>query len=102
MIKRTDITAMFDDYAKLVYETLIQADIRANAYLDDSNMKAKIKQISQEHKTPYILVVGQKEKDENSVCVRYRFSSGKQQETMKLDEFVKYVETKNLEKGTTI
>ena len=96
------VSSEFDDYAKLVYETLIQADIRANAYLDDSNMKAKIKQISQEHKTPYILVVGQKEKDENSVCVRYRFSSGKQQETMKLDEFVKYVETKNLEKGTTI
>ena len=67
------VSSEFDDYAKLVYETLIQADIRANAYLDDSNMKAKIKQISQEHKTPYILVVGQKEKDENSVCVRYHF-----------------------------
>lgn len=52
------VSSDFDDYAKEVKETLLAADIRANAYLDDSNMKSKIKQISQEHKTPYILVVG--------------------------------------------
>ena len=73
-----------------------------NAYLDDENMKAKIKNISQEHRTPYILVVGQKEKDEGSVCVRYRFSSKKPQETMKLEDFIKYVEQKNEERGTGI
>ena len=65
-------------------------------------MKAKIKSISQEHRTPYILVVGQKEKDEGAVCVRYRFSSGKPQETMKLADFVSYVQKKNEEKGTSI
>ena len=54
------------------------------------------------HRTPYILVVGQKEMDEGSVCVRYRFSSKKPQETMKLEDFVKYVEQKNEEKGTGI
>ena len=53
------------DYAKQVNEALIAADIRSNAYLDDSNMKSKIKQISMEHKTPYILVVGQKENPSN-------------------------------------
>ena len=57
-------------------------------------MKAKIKQISTEHKTPYILVVGEKEKADGTVCVRYRFSSKKPQETMKLDDFIKYVEDK--------
>ena len=55
-----------------------------------------------EHRTPYILVVGQKEKDENSVCVRYRFSSGKPQETKTVENFVKYVLAKNEEKGTSI
>ncbi|MCQ2590608.1 MAG: threonine--tRNA ligase [Treponema sp.] len=92
----------FDDYAKQIQETLVAADIRANAYLDDENMKAKIKNISMEHRTPYILVVGEKEKAEGTVCVRYRFSSKKPQETMKLEDFVKYVQKMNEEKGTGI
>lgn len=88
------VSEEFDDYAKQVNDTLVAADIRSNVYLGNENMKAKIKQISTEHRTPYILVVGEKEKEEGAVCVRYRFSSKKPQETMKLDEFVKYVEDK--------
>ena len=96
------VSSEFDDYAKHIQETLVAADIRANAYLDDENMKAKIKNISMEHRTPYILVVGEKEKAEGTVCVRYRFSSKKPQETMKLEDFVKYVQKMNEEKGTGI
>ncbi len=96
------VSSEFDDYAKKIQETLVAADIRANAYLDDENMKAKIKNISMEHRTPYILVVGEKEKAEGTVCVRYRFSSKKPQETMKLEDFVKYVQKMNEEKGTGI
>lgn len=92
----------FNDYAEKVCDTLKAAGIRANAYLNDDNMKAKIKGISMEHRTPYILVVGEKEKAEDSVCVRYRFSSGKQQETKKLSEFVDYVLDINDKKGTGI
>ncbi len=84
----------FDDYACQVNETLLSHDIRSNAYLDDDNMKSKIKNISTEHRTPYILVVGQNEKDAGTVTCRYRFSSKKPQETFKLDDFVKYVEDK--------
>ena len=96
------VSSEFDDYAKQIQETLVATDIRANAYLDDENMKAKIKNISMEHRTPYILVVGEKEKAEGTVCVRYRFSSKKPQETMKLEDFVKYVQKMNEEKGTGI
>ena len=96
------VSSEYDDYAKEVYEKLLQADIRANVYLDDENMKAKIKKISTEHKTPYILVVGQKEKEDGTVCVRYRFSSGKQQETKSVEDFIAYVEKKNEEKGVSI
>ena len=92
----------FDDYAQKVNDELVANDIRSNVYLGDENMKAKIKQISTEHRTPYILVVGEKEKADNSVCVRYRFSSKKPQETMKLEDFVKYVQKMNEEKGTGI
>ena len=96
------VSSEFDDYAKQVNDELVANDIRSNVYLDDDNMKAKIKNISMEHKTPYILVVGEKEKAEGAVCVRYRFSSKKPQETMKLADFVKYVQKMNEEKGTGI
>ena len=96
------VSSEFDDYAKQINETLLEHDIRSNAYLGDENMKSKIKNISMEHRTPYILVVGEKEKADGTVCVRYRFSSKKPQETMKIDDFVAYVEKKVAEKGTGI
>ena len=73
---------------------LAHAGVRANAYTDDANMKSKIKFIAQEHKTPYILVVGQKEKDENSVSVRFRSDSGMEQKSFSLEQFIAYVREK--------
>ena len=81
----------FNDYAEKVTADLKAVGIRANAYTDETNMKNKIKLISSTNKTPYILVVGQKEKDDNAVCVRFRQSSGLEQKTMKFDEFKAYV-----------
>ncbi|MBQ3824985.1 MAG: threonine--tRNA ligase [Spirochaetaceae bacterium] len=80
----------FNSYAEKVRDTLRAVGIRAKAYTDDDNMKNKIKAISP-FKVPYILVVGAKEAEEETVTVRYRFSSGKQQETMKLADFREYV-----------
>ncbi len=96
------VTNDFDDYAKKVYESLIGADIRANAYLSTDNMRNKIKTITKEHKTPYILIVGENEKKEGTVTVRFRQNSGLEQKTMKIEEFVAYVQKKNEEKGTDI
>ncbi|MCR4949665.1 MAG: threonine--tRNA ligase [Treponema sp.] len=92
----------FDDYAKKVYESLIGADIRANAYLSTENMRNKIKTITKEHKTPYILIVGENEKKEGTVTVRFRQNSGLEQKTMKIEDFIAYVQKKNEEKGTDI
>ena len=92
----------FDDYAKKVYESLIGADIRANAYLSTDNMRNKIKTITKEHKTPYILIVGENEQKEGTVTVRFRQNSGLEQKTMKIEEFISYVQKKNEEKGTSI
>lgn len=88
------IASTFDDYAKEVDAALKAAGIRSNAYLDDSNMKAKIKLISSEHKTPYILVVGKNEMESKTVACRFRFSSGLEQRTFGLQEFVEYVKEK--------
>ena len=80
----------FNDYAEKVRDTLRAVGIRAKAYTDDDNMKNKIKAISP-FKVPYILVVGANEAAEESVTVRFRFSTGKQQQTMKLSEFKDYI-----------
>ncbi|MBR6078915.1 MAG: threonine--tRNA ligase [Treponema sp.] len=85
------VASDFNDYAQKVCDTLLQSDIRAKAYTDDDNMKSKIKVISSEHKTPYILVVGAKEQEEESVTCRFRFSSQIPQRTFKLTEFRDYV-----------
>ena len=84
----------FADYAKEVNDLLVASDIRSNAYLSDENMRQKIKVITKEHKTPYILVVGENEKNERTVTVRFRQSSGLEQKTMKIEEFIAYVQDK--------
>ncbi len=96
------VTNDFDDYAKKVYEALIGADIRANAYTSTENMRNKIKTITKEHKTPYILIVGENEQKEGTVTVRFRQSSGLEQQTMKIEDFIAYVQKKNEEKGVSI
>ncbi len=88
------VSNAFDDYAKEVNDALLQADIRSAAYVSDDNMRQKIKMITKEHKTPYILVVGENEKNEKSVTVRFRQSSGLEQKTMKLEDFIAYVHEK--------
>ncbi len=88
------VSNAFDDYAKEVNDALLQADIRSAAYISDDNMRQKIKMITKEHKTPYILVVGENEKNEKSVTVRFRQSSGLEQKTMKIEEFIAYVHEK--------
>ena len=84
----------FDEYAKKVNDILLQNDIRSNAYLSDDNLRAKIKFITKEHKTPYILVVGENEQNEQTVSVRFRQSSGLEQKTFKLEEFIQYAKDK--------
>lgn len=88
------VSNAFDDYAKEVNDALLQTDIRSAAYVSDDNMRQKIKMITKEHKTPYILVVGENEKNEKSVTVRFRQSSGLEQKTMKLEDFIAYVHEK--------
>ena len=88
------VSNAFDDYANEVNDALLKADIRSAAYTSDDNMRQKIKIITKEHKTPYILVVGENEKNEKTVTVRFRQSSGIEQKTMKLEDFIAYVHEK--------
>nr|MBP3281036.1 threonine--tRNA ligase [Treponema sp.] len=85
------VGADFNDYAEQVATDLRVAGFRAEAYTNGDNMKSNIKYITSEHKTPYILVVGAKEKESGSVNVRFRADSGLPQKTMTFDEFKAYL-----------
>lgn len=65
------VSDVYKDYAKEVLEELRSAGIRVE--LDDRNEKLgyKIRE-AQMDKVPYMLIVGQKEKDENQVSIRSR------------------------------
>ena len=74
------------DFAEKVYKKLRNAGIRAN--LDDrsESMNYKIREALQDKKIPYVVVVGDKEIEENSVAIRKR---GKGPiGSLKVDEFV--------------
>ncbi|MFA6382915.1 MAG: threonine--tRNA ligase [Parcubacteria group bacterium] len=78
----------FGAYAKTVKDKLIEAGIRAE--LDDSK-ESLGKRISEaeKQKIPYMLVVGEKEMNADSVAVRSR--GDKKQEVMKVDEFTEKI-----------
>ena len=80
------ISERHNDYAKQIYDKLFVAGIRTK--LDDrsESMGYKIREALQDNKIPYVLVVGDKEIEENKVSVRIRGigESGK----LSVDEFI--------------
>lgn len=74
------------DYAEEVYRKMRAAGIRAE--LDDrsESMNYKIREALQQHKVPYVCVVGDKEKESNSVAVRKRAIG--QIGTYNVDDFI--------------
>lgn len=90
------ITNDSDAYAKEVCAKLKQAGIRFEADLDAQKISYKVREHSLK-KVPYILAVGKKEAENNSVAVRKLGSET--QEIIALDDFIKNVlreiETKN-------
>lgn len=86
----------FADYAKNVGEQLRKAGLRVRMMLSDERMNAKIR-LAQAQKVPYMLVVGAKERDEQSVAPRLR--DGRQLDTMAIDDFIRYATSRVSEKA---
>jgi len=76
------------DYARKVFSFLLENDVRVEI---DEGGKSVSKRIhdAEEWKIPYMLVVGDKEKDSNSVAVRKR--GLKNIEDMKVEEFAEMI-----------
>lgn len=80
------ITTDFNDYANEVAAKLKAAGLWVTTDLSNEKISYKVRQHSLE-KIPVIVVVGAKEKESNSVCVR-RIGSN-EQKTVALDDFIK-------------
>lgn len=82
------IRADHNDYAKRVVQTLRAAGLRAEADLRDKNMRNKIKD-QRGHGTPYLLIVGDRDIENETVSVRLRTDEDKG--AMPLTDFVAMV-----------
>ena len=82
-------------YAEAVQKRLDEAGLRCAADLSDEKIGAKIAKAHAE-KVPYMLVVGPKEAESNTVNVRFRGSN--QNKTISVDEFLAAAKRKIAEK----
>ena len=83
-------------YAKRVFDLLQKNGIRAEADYSDRNMKEKIKNYKQ-FKTPYILVLGDREAAKQTVSINVR-GSNKQIQNVPLSVFLDMCDTLNEER----
>ena len=78
------------DYSKDLASTLRKEGFRVSLDLYDDRMNAKIRK-AQKQKTPYMLIIGEKEMAGNLVSIRYR--NGKQVNLVPTADFIKEVHT---------
>ena len=85
-----------NEYALKVEEALKAAGVRVEADYSDRNMKLKIREYKQ-YKDPYILVLGDKEAEQQTVSVNIR-GLNKQVQDVPLDRFVEICKKLNAER----
>lgn len=84
------VAPAFNEYAEKILKELKERGFRVTANLGTDRMNAKIRK-AQGLRIPYMLILGQKEMEENKVSVRYRDG---RQETKEIQDFINYLETK--------
>jgi len=86
--KVLNITDAQLDYAEKVYQELRQANVRVEQDTRNEKLNYKIRE-AQLAKIPYMVIVGDKEKDTNTVTVRLR--DGKNLEPMSVSDFAEII-----------
>lgn len=84
-VKIIPVSEKFEDYAMKVEKTLLENDVRVEMSLESESLGKRIAE-AEKQKTPYMLIVGEKEKETKSVNVRKR--GVKIQETISTEEFI--------------
>ncbi len=82
------VSEKYEEYCKKVYQELMQKGIRAEMDLRQETVSYKVRD-AQLQKTPYILTVGEKEEQKQTISVRDR--NGKVTFDVKADKFVQEI-----------
>ena len=83
------VTERHIPYAETVQQKLIASGIRSETYFDNEKLGYKIRQ-AQMQKIPYMLVIGDKEVEANTVAPRLR--DGQNLGSVPVDEFIRLIE----------
>ena len=84
------VSEKFSQYAEKVAAKLLSEEIRVRCNNDSETLGKRIAE-AEKMKIPYILVVGQKEMDNETVTVRRR--SVKEQSTLTTDAFIEEIKS---------
>jgi threonyl-tRNA synthetase len=93
------ITDAHNDYAMRLVSQMKEMGIRAEADLSNDRMNAKIRQ-AQLFKIPYMLVVGEREMSDGTVSLRKR--DGTRTDAMPVDQFIKLVKGRIVERSADL
>jgi len=88
-----NITDEQSDYVKMIYEKLINQDIRAELDTRNEKLGLKIREAIVK-KVPYMVISGKKEMESNTITVRVR--DGSELKDIGLEDFIKRVREDNI------
>jgi threonyl-tRNA synthetase len=94
-----NITSREEDYAKNIYNILLKNGIRAEIDLSTEPISGKIK-IATNYKVPYLIIVGEKEKQNNTISLKLR--GNKNLYDVKLDEFIDKIKSEILSRSNKL
>ncbi len=83
------VAPAFNEYAEQVKSELRAAGLRAEADLSDARMNAKIR-AAQQRKVPYMLIVGENERNGHAVAPRLR--TGEKEDAVAVEQFITRVQ----------
>ncbi len=90
-VRVMNITDAVSDYCKDVHQKLRAHWIRADLDISNNTLNKKVR-IAQKEYIPYMIIIGNKEKDQNKISIRDR--TGKQYNFIDLDAFIKEIKQK--------
>lgn len=89
-VKILTISESQNDYAKKIYDKMLEKGIKVELDIRNETIKYKIREANVEQKIPIQLIIGQKEEENNEVNIR-RFGLNNQTENMNVDDFIEMV-----------
>ena len=97
-VKVIPVSEKFEDYSQKVLKELRENKIRAEIDLRNETLGARVRD-AQNEKTPYMIIIGQKEVDSNSVTLRKRNSKEMSENSVQefINQTINKIKNKDLE-----